>query len=458
MGDSILIGDYSLNQVIGSGTFGSVYLSTHIPTGLDVAVKRVERGLVKGVSVEKLFRRELAIIQNLDHPFIAEFYDVMEDEKYFYIVMEYVDNGTMLDFINSRGSISEDQARHYLCQLISVLEYLHCGKHVCHRDLKAENILLDSNYNIRLIDFGLANVFSVENPFLKTSCGSPQYAPPEMLCDETSYTAVSDIWSIGIILYAMVHKRLPFDDDNIVKLFNKVRYAEPIYKARMSPQLKDLLRKMLTKEPRKRITLRQIKEHPWFSQYQYSDIMNLSFGDNYQWQVMSIDSEIVADMKMCGYDVSALTNDLLTGKINQATTVYRIKRKNKIVKAMASISLESQNSRKLQRHPATNSAKDVAPRNMLGLPHLVARRAPPLPLPRPTARLPTGMKMSKENKDGKACRSNGSVTRPPPALIAGHIAEKVNLSASKQKQAVVLVQRRRSNSLKDSVVPPLSKP
>ncbi|OHT08314.1 hypothetical protein TRFO_04930 [Tritrichomonas foetus] len=168
-----IVGDYILERAIGSGTFASVLLGIHQVTKTKVAVKRISRQNFHDSDFEERFRREVDLIRKLDHPFIAEFYDVIQDDSNYYIIMELVENGNMLDYVNNNGELQENQARHYFCQLISVLEYLHEEKKIAHRDLKAENVLLDRHFNIRLIDFGLSNIFTDDDPFLKTACGSP---------------------------------------------------------------------------------------------------------------------------------------------------------------------------------------------------------------------------------------------------------------------------------------------
>ncbi|OHS93363.1 CAMK family protein kinase [Tritrichomonas foetus] len=167
------IGDYILLNPIGQGTFACVRLAEHKIIHTQVAVKIIPRTNFEDPDHVARFQREVDLIKDLDHPFIAEFFEVLEDDTNFYIVMEYVENDNMLNYVNINGELQEDVARHYFCQLISVLEYLHVEKQISHRDLKAENVLLDRYKNIRLIDFGLSNTFSKENQFLKTACGSP---------------------------------------------------------------------------------------------------------------------------------------------------------------------------------------------------------------------------------------------------------------------------------------------
>ncbi|OHT00758.1 CAMK family protein kinase [Tritrichomonas foetus] len=169
----MLLGEYECTSLIGAGTFATVLLGRQKVTNTPVAIKKIPRNNFNDPDAENRFERECNLIREMDHPFIAEFYDVIQDDKNYYIIMEYVENGNMLDYVNKNGELQEIQVRHYFCQLISVLEYLHEVKKVAHRDLKAENVLLDTHYNIRLIDFGLSNLYTDENPYLKTACGSP---------------------------------------------------------------------------------------------------------------------------------------------------------------------------------------------------------------------------------------------------------------------------------------------
>lgn len=160
-------------MTIGSGSFSSVNLGHHKITGTPVALKMFNKiNLIKDDDKMR-FYREVELIKSFHHPFVAEFYELIEDETYFYLVMEYAENGNMLNYVNTNGNLDENTARHYFSQLVSVLDYLHDIKKVAHRDLKAENVLLDRYNNIRIIDFGLSNVFSQQNPYLKTQCGSP---------------------------------------------------------------------------------------------------------------------------------------------------------------------------------------------------------------------------------------------------------------------------------------------
>lgn len=171
--DKTRIGNYLMVRQIGSGSFASVWLAQHIKTELQVAIKIINKNKIESANSKTRFNREISLLKQMQHPFISEFYESIENDQNFFLVMEYAENGNLHDFINSKGRLNELQARHYFSELISVLEYLHGEKRVAHRDLKAENILLDRYNNIRVIDFGLSNVFSDSHQELKTACGSP---------------------------------------------------------------------------------------------------------------------------------------------------------------------------------------------------------------------------------------------------------------------------------------------
>lgn len=273
------IGNYIIVSKLGSGSFASVWLARHKITNFNVAIKIIYKSSLTSEEAVTRFNRECALLKQMDHPFISDLFEIIEDSDNYYLVMEYVDHGNMLNYVNTNGRLSEEKARHYFCQLVSALDYLHNEKFVAHRDLKAENVLLDVHDNIRLIDFGLSNVFSKDSPELKTACGSPAYAAPEMIQGHP-YTKAADIWSSGILLYAMVVGRLPYDDPNIQKLLTKIVTEDIHYPSSLSFSLVDLLKRLLVKNPEQRITLSRLKEHPWFSQSEYKTIMEFNYFRN----------------------------------------------------------------------------------------------------------------------------------------------------------------------------------
>jgi serine/threonine protein kinase len=335
------IGNYLLEKEVGKGAFASVWLARHAQTNLTVAIKTISKASIDCHEAKTRLNREIALLKQMRHPFIAEFFEALEDDNWHYLVMEFAENGNLLEFITNKGRLTEAQARHYFSELVSVLEYLHNDKLVAHRDLKAENVLLDRHNNIRVIDFGLSNQFTSFNPQLSTACGSPTAAAPEMVKGQL-YTRAADIWSSGIMLYALVAGELPFNDDNMQRLLHKIVYTEVAYPSFMSSGLVDLLQKLLAKNPDARITLDKIKEHHWFSQTEYAGLVNAHLGESGGSEPV-IDKEVVDQMTGMGIDCKLLHQQILMGEFTELTAMYRELLKNKTTDAMKDILANLQN-------------------------------------------------------------------------------------------------------------------
>lgn len=335
------IGDYVFSDKIGQGGFSAVFKGFHLATHQTVAIKMID----KVCFPEDKFQRELEIMKSLDHPFCAAFFEFLEDDQHYYLVMEHIDGGNLFSIINSTGSLPEWKSRHYFCQLVSAIDYLHSELKIAHRDLKVENVMIDRNDNVRLIDFGLGNMFRGENAVLQTACGSPAYAPPEMYHGKP-YTTSADIWSLGIVLYAMVCGRLPFGDMNIQKLVMKIVTEEPIYPDKLPPQLRDILQKMLTKDPQNRITIQQMMQHPWFQQYYFVDKMNASFGIAEQFRMFvsdtfSLNDDVIKTMQNLGLDNQTIQEiiDKIQNKVfDSMAAYYRILNRSLTVEKMKGLS------------------------------------------------------------------------------------------------------------------------
>ena len=178
--------------------------------------------------------------------------------------MEYASGGELFDYIVKRKRLQEDEACRFFQQIISGVEYIHKVK-ICHRDLKPENLLLDDQNNIKIVDFGLSNMYN-EGETLKTACGSPCYAAPEMIAGKRYHGLNSDIWSCGIILYAMTCGYLPFEDPNTSKLYKKILNCDYLIPGFISKPSKDLIRKVLNTDPTKRFNVTDIRTHEWYTQ------------------------------------------------------------------------------------------------------------------------------------------------------------------------------------------------
>ncbi|KAL6052206.1 non-specific serine/threonine protein kinase [Balamuthia mandrillaris] len=259
------IGNYRLGKTLGLGSFGKVKVAEHEVTGHKVAVKILNRSKIKAIkNMDEKIRREIQILKLFRHPHIIKLYEVIETTSDIFMIMEYVSGGELFDYIVANGRLSEDEARKFFQQIISGVEYCHRHK-IVHRDLKPENLLLDaSQTSVKIADFGLSN-FMEDGDFLKTSCGSPNYAAPEVISGQLYAGPEVDVWSCGVILYALVCARLPFDDENIPNLFKKIRTGSYTVPSHVSPACKNLIDSMLVVDSLQRATIEEVRQHPWFN-------------------------------------------------------------------------------------------------------------------------------------------------------------------------------------------------
>ncbi|XP_074417401.1 serine/threonine-protein kinase SIK2 isoform X2 [Larus michahellis] len=256
----VRVGFYDIEGTLGKGNFAVVKLARHRITRSEVAIKIIDKSQLDAVNLEKIYR-EVQIMKMLDHPHIIKLYQVMETKSMLYLVTEFAKNGEIFDYLASHGRLSESEARRKFWQILSAVEYCH-GRKIVHRDLKAENLLLDNNMNIKIADFGFGNFYKSGEP-LTTWCGSPPYAAPEVFEGQQYEGPQLDIWSMGVVLYVLVCGALPFDGPTLPILRQRVlegRFRIPYF---MSEECEHLIRRMLVLDPSKRLTIAQIKEHKW---------------------------------------------------------------------------------------------------------------------------------------------------------------------------------------------------
>eukprot|EP01116_Phalansterium_solitarium_P022811 TRINITY_DN7672_c0_g1_i3.p1 TRINITY_DN7672_c0_g1~~TRINITY_DN7672_c0_g1_i3.p1 ORF type:complete len:432 (-),score=93.38 TRINITY_DN7672_c0_g1_i3:67-1362(-) len=246
------IGDWFTSKTLGRGNFGKVRLAIHKTTRVKAAIKTLPKKVMSAVELERT-RREIDILRRLSHPNICKLYDVLESEDALHIVLEY--GGTTL-LSHIRGGISEAHAHSYFSQLCSAVQCCH-SQNIIHRDIKHGNILLGETGGIKLIDFGLSN-FMEAGKLRSTYCGTPNYAPPEMILGKQYHGAEVDLFSLGVVLFSMLTGTFPFL--NVPDLL-KGKYEDP---PKASPECRQLIRKMLTVDPEKRATLPFVMQHPWF--------------------------------------------------------------------------------------------------------------------------------------------------------------------------------------------------
>lgn len=304
----VKIGHYTLGQTLGVGTFGKVKIGEHQLTKSKVAVKILNRQKIKSLDVVGKIRREIQNLKLFRHPHIIKLYQVISTPTDIFMIMEYVSGGELFDYIVKHSKLQEHEARRFFQQIISGVDY--CHRHmIVHRDLKPENLLLDHNMHVKIADFGLSNMM-MDGEFLRTSCGSPNYAAPEVISGKLYAGPEVDIWSCGVILYALLCGSLPFDDEHVPTLFRKIKsgiFPIPEYLHKI---VVSLLCQMLHIDPMKRATIEDIKKHEWFQK----DCPAYLFPSPVEQDSSVIDTEAVGEVcDKFGVNENEVHNALLSG-------------------------------------------------------------------------------------------------------------------------------------------------
>uniref|UniRef100_A0A667YB84 Maternal embryonic leucine zipper kinase n=1 Tax=Myripristis murdjan TaxID=586833 RepID=A0A667YB84_9TELE len=252
---------YEVYETIGSGGFAKVKLGRHILTGEKVAIKIIDKKDI-GDDLPRV-KVEIEAMKNLSHQHVCRLYHVIETAAKIYMVLEYCPGGELFDYIIAKDRLSEEETRVFFRQIVSALAYVH-SQGYAHRDLKPENLLIDESHNLKLIDFGLcAKPKGGLGYELMTCCGSPAYAAPELIQGKAYIGSEADVWSLGVLLFALLCGYLPFDDDNCMVLYRKItrgKYDNPRW---LSPGSILLLNQMMQVEPKRRLTVKQLLDHPW---------------------------------------------------------------------------------------------------------------------------------------------------------------------------------------------------
>ncbi|XP_048862613.1 serine/threonine-protein kinase MARK1-like isoform X1 [Brienomyrus brachyistius] len=309
------VGNYRLLKTIGKGNFAKVKLARHVLTGREVAVKIIDKTQLNPTSLQKLFR-EVRIMKILNHPNIVKLFEVIETEKTLYLVMEYASGGEVFDYLVAHGRMKEKEARAKFRQIVSAVQYCH-QKQIVHRDLKAENLLLDADMNIKIADFGFSNEFTVGSK-LDTFCGSPPYAAPELFQGKKYDGPEVDVWSLGVILYTLVSGSLPFDGQNLKELRERVlrgKYRIPFY---MSTDCENLLKKLLVLNPVKRGSLEQVMKDHWMNVGHEEEELKPYLEPEPDFN----DSKRIDLMVTMGFPKDEITESLVGQKYNEVMATY----------------------------------------------------------------------------------------------------------------------------------------
>ncbi|XP_057336554.1 maternal embryonic leucine zipper kinase-like [Microplitis mediator] len=354
-----LKGLYELEKTIGCGGFAKVKLGTHLATGEKVAVKIMEKAAL-GEDLPRV-KLEIDALKTLLHQHICRLYQTIETTTHYFMIMEYCSGGELFDHIVEKNRLTENESRKFFRQIVSAVAYLH-SLGFAHRDLKPENVLLDKEQNLKLIDFGLcAKPKGGMQTHLLTSCGSPTYAAPELILGKKYLGSEVDIWSMGVLLYALLCGFLPFDDSNIDSLYKKIlsgKFDEPRW---LSGNSKCLIRAMLQTDPKKRITIEELCNHPW--------VVNTNNSSTFvptKKNILERDEEILNMLSEICYDSAEnIWESLLNSTRNDyktATYLLLLDRKNKKLPLRISSAsycyLLSENCRNVKTNP-TNDVKTI---------------------------------------------------------------------------------------------------
>ena len=331
----IKIGDYIIKKEIDHGKYSKIFLAIHEPTKVKVAIKIINKSLLFSNEKDKSrVMNEISILKKVYHNNIIKLYEIIETEKKIYLIMEYCDCGELFSYIVDNEYLPEEEACKYFQEIISSLSYLH-SQNIAHRDIKPENILLTTDkkeLKCKLIDFGISKKNS---HFLETPCGTPMYVSPEMYLEKEYDGKISDIWSVGVLLYSMVFGFLPFSEDDQNK--NKENIINGIYEIpeEASEELKDLIKHLLNVDTKKRYNCDDIKNHPWFKLIQPEYFRP---GLIIEKNKIPIDDNIVKKCGEIGYDESLVINSVKENKYDRNSAVYYLILSKNIKNGVSSVS------------------------------------------------------------------------------------------------------------------------
>ena len=263
MKNNDFLSDYEIKETIGKGTFSIVKLGINKITNEKVAIKILKKKKMQKNKDKLRLEREINILKRLHHINLIKIHKISEESDNYFIVMEYCENGELFNYIVAHERLSEEETAYFFYQLINGLDYIH-HKNIVHRDLKPENLLLSHGNILKIVDFGLSNYYYPEEQLLSTPCGSPCYASPEMVCGNKYNGFKIDVWSCGIIIFAMICGYLPFEDPNNEILFKKIMKCKVDYPEYLSEEVLDILNKIIVIDPNKRINIEQIRQHPFY--------------------------------------------------------------------------------------------------------------------------------------------------------------------------------------------------
>ncbi|KAK7512264.1 kinase-like domain-containing protein [Phyllosticta citriasiana] len=297
------VGNYQLGRLIGKGSFGKVYLAYHkLTNGSKVVLKSADKN-------DSNLAREIHHHRQFLHPHIARLYEVIVTETLVWLALEYCPGDELYNKLLETGPMESAKVQRIFTQLVGAVSYVH-SKSCVHRDLKLENILLDKHGNVKLVDFGFTREYEGKSNYLQTWCGTICYSAPEMLKGEKYAGEKVDVWSLGIILYALLCGELPFDDDDENTTKMRILKEEPKYPEHMQEQTKELVVKLLSKRPLLRPSLSELLQHPWLSEHapQQQAILKLQQPPPF---TTDLEKETLQRMRSAGVDIDQVIENVL---------------------------------------------------------------------------------------------------------------------------------------------------
>eukprot|EP00053_Salpingoeca_punica_P014926 m.136273 g.136273 ORF g.136273 m.136273 type:complete len:646 (+) comp16580_c0_seq1:361-2298(+) len=316
---------YIIKETIGSGGFAKVKIARHKMTSEKVAIKIMDKAHLKKTDDLKRVPLEINALKVLRHPNISRLYQVHETEDKFFLVLEYAPGGELFDYIVTRDRLKEEEARMFFRQIVAAVAFCH-SKGIAHRDLKPENLLLDSSKNIKLIDFGLiAHPVDLASVKLKTCCGSAAYAAPELIRGEPYLGPPADIWSLGILLYALLCGFLPFDDENTQRLYRLIQRGQYEIPAWLSQDSIRLIGQLLQHNPENRLSMAELLKHPWLVKGLSTGAIEWNFPDEAEPEEF-----IVQELaKYYALDAHVMASLIKERKYDQVTASYELLRQRR---------------------------------------------------------------------------------------------------------------------------------
>lgn len=321
---------YMIGKQLGKGAFGKVYLGLHRLTGLKVAIKTIDKSIIQDERTRRKVFQEVYVMKKINHPNVIKLLEVFESNRHLMIVLEYAGGGDLLQLVKSRNFLTESEGKNVFSQVIDAVKACHL-KNIIHRDVKLDNLLITTDFTcIKLCDFGVGrSVKPGEKIF--DQCGTPAYLAPEIVADRGYDPFYVDIWSMGVLLYAILSGTVPFRAKTLPdlhKLILRCKYEMP---DNISEPAKDLIKRMLSPIPHMRISLDDMKTHPWFEDpgkaeisesYIEDSIAPRFLGGFYTSYRKPQEKEILASMKQYGFPVDFVYQSLKLREINHVTATY----------------------------------------------------------------------------------------------------------------------------------------